>query len=73
MAHALNRLRVGLFAGPCEDGHLHEPVKSENGLIIRSVTTEVTSGLRLYLGSYEFRVTRTSGFRCENIELWEKV
>jgi hypothetical protein len=45
----------------------------ENGLILRSVTTEVTSGLRLYPGSYELRVTRTSGFRCENIELWEKV
>jgi hypothetical protein len=33
------------------------PRKPENGLILRSVTTEVTSGLRLYLGSYEFRVT----------------
>jgi hypothetical protein len=47
--------------------------QTENGLILRSVTSEVTSGLRLYPGSYELRVTRTSGFRCENIELWEKV
>jgi hypothetical protein len=30
---------------------------AENGLVLRSVTTEVTSGLRLYPGSYEFRVT----------------
>jgi hypothetical protein len=42
----------------------------ENGLVLYSVTSEVTSGLRLYPGSYELRVTRTSGFRCENIELW---
>jgi hypothetical protein len=45
----------------------------ENGLVLYSVTSEVTSGLRLYPSSYELRVTRTSGFRCENIELWEKV
>jgi hypothetical protein len=42
----------------------------ENGLVLYSVTSEVTSGLGLYPGSYELRVTGTSGFRCENIELW---
>jgi hypothetical protein len=48
-------------------------INTENGLVLYLVTSEVTSGLRLYTGSYELRVTGTSGFRCENIELWEKV
>jgi hypothetical protein len=45
----------------------------ENGLVLYSVTSEVTSGFRLYPSSYELRVTGTSGFRYEKFKLWEKV
>jgi hypothetical protein len=62
---------LGNGGGPAAAALVHTAV--ENGLILRSVTSEDTSGLWLYPGSYEFRVTRTSGFRCANIELWEKV